>query len=196
MTFCTNTFEAFLLAAETSGLASSEFASVLATSGTTGTEGESSGNSWKLRHLVWVLSVHGEVMLRLQRQMRRPGNLKQWWQQWTILTCLDSQMRCLAWNMQFLRMTRINKLMGVEMMAMNTLRSMSNGTLATVMTSWKNQHTQWGLRQMTQNFFNRLMATWKTLMRPHLKCMYRQVAVFKKHVSVCLVSRALEAIFL
>ena len=38
--------------AETSGLTSSEFASVLATSGTTGAEGESIGNSWKFSHLV------------------------------------------------------------------------------------------------------------------------------------------------
>ena len=38
--------------ADTSGLTSSEFASVLATSGTTGAEGESIGNSWKFSHLV------------------------------------------------------------------------------------------------------------------------------------------------
>ena len=37
--------------AETSGLTSGEFASVLATSGTTGAEGESIGNSSKLSHL-------------------------------------------------------------------------------------------------------------------------------------------------
>ena len=36
-----------ILVAETSGLASSEFASVLATTGTTSAEGESIGNSWK-----------------------------------------------------------------------------------------------------------------------------------------------------
>ena len=41
----------FLLA-ETSGLTSSEFASVLATSGTTGAEGESMGNRWKFSHFV------------------------------------------------------------------------------------------------------------------------------------------------
>ena len=40
------------------------------------------------------------------------------------------------------------------------------------------------------------MAIWKTLVRPHLKCMHRQVAVFKKHVSFWLVSRVPEAIFL
>ena len=38
--------------AETSGRTSSEFASVLATSGTTGAEGENIGNSWKFSHLV------------------------------------------------------------------------------------------------------------------------------------------------
>ena len=41
-----------ILLAETSGLTSSEFASVLATSGTTGAECESIGNSWKCSHLV------------------------------------------------------------------------------------------------------------------------------------------------
>ena len=41
-----------ILLAETSGLTSSEFASVVATSGTTGAEGESIGNSWKFSHLV------------------------------------------------------------------------------------------------------------------------------------------------
>ena len=48
------------------------------------------------------------------------------------------------------------------------------------------------LRQMTQNFLNNLMATW-TLM--HLKCMHQQVAVFTKHVSLCLVSRVAAATF-
>ena len=48
--FCTKNIQGILLA-ETSGLTSSEFASVLATSGTTGAQGESIGNSWKLSHL-------------------------------------------------------------------------------------------------------------------------------------------------
>ena len=41
-----------ILLAETSGLTSSEFASVLATSGTTSAEGESIGNSWKFSHII------------------------------------------------------------------------------------------------------------------------------------------------
>ena len=41
-----------ILLAEASGLTLSQFASVLATSGTTGAEGESIGNSWKFSHLV------------------------------------------------------------------------------------------------------------------------------------------------
>ena len=40
-----------ILLADTSGLTSSQFASVLATSGTTGAEGESIGNSWKFH--IW-----------------------------------------------------------------------------------------------------------------------------------------------
>ena len=43
--------------AETSGLTSSEFASVLTTSGTTGAEGESIGNSWKFSHLAEAFST-------------------------------------------------------------------------------------------------------------------------------------------
>ena len=43
--------------AETSGLTSTEFASVLATSGTTGAEGESVGNSRKFAHLVEAFST-------------------------------------------------------------------------------------------------------------------------------------------
>ena len=52
-----------ILLAETSGLTSSEFASVLATSGTTGTE--SIGNSWKFAHLVEAFSTQW-VMQRWQ----------------------------------------------------------------------------------------------------------------------------------
>ena len=37
-------------------------------------------------------------------------------------------------------------------------------------------YTVWVLPQMTQNFFNNSMATWKTLMHPHLKCMHQQLA--------------------
>ena len=43
--------------AETSGLTSSEFASALATSRATGTEGESIGNSWKFAHLADAFST-------------------------------------------------------------------------------------------------------------------------------------------
>ena len=46
-----------ILFAETSGLTSSEFASVLATSGTTRAEGESIGNSWTFSHLVEAFST-------------------------------------------------------------------------------------------------------------------------------------------
>ena len=81
-------------------------------------------------------------------------------------------------------------------MTMTTTKKTLACTLVTVMMSWITLHTQLVLRQMTQNFLNRLMAIWKMLMRPHLKCMLRQVAVFKKHVSFWLVSRVPEAIFL
>ena len=46
-----------ILLAETSGWTSSEFASVLATSGTTGAEGESIGDNWKISHIVEAFST-------------------------------------------------------------------------------------------------------------------------------------------
>ena len=46
-----------ILLAETSGLTSTVFASVLATSGTTSAEGESIDNSWKFSHLVEASST-------------------------------------------------------------------------------------------------------------------------------------------
>ena len=49
---------------------------------------------------------------------------------------------------------------------------------------------------MTQSFLNSLMATWKTLVHPHRKCMHQQVAVFKKHATFCRVSRVSDATFL
>ena len=78
----------------------------------------------------------------------------------------------------------------------DTMRKTLAGTLVTVMTRWMKQQAQLALRQMIQKFLNSLMATWKTLMRPHLKCTRQQVEVFKKYVSFCLVSRVPEAIFL
>ena len=98
--------------------------------------------------------------------------------------------------MHFHGMTRIHRLLSVKMMTMTTTQKTLIGTLVTVMLSWMKPHTQLVLRQMTQNFLNSLMATWKTLMRLHLKCMHRQVAVFKMYVSFRLVSRVPEAIFL
>ena len=46
-----------ILLAETYGLTSSEFASVLAPSGRTCTEGDNIGNSWKISHLVQAFST-------------------------------------------------------------------------------------------------------------------------------------------
>ena len=58
-----------ILLAETSGLSSSEFASVLATSGTTSAEGESIGNSWKFSPFVEAFSTQlGDVALAARFQ--------------------------------------------------------------------------------------------------------------------------------
>ena len=72
---------------------------------------------------------------------------------------------------------------------------MLTGKMESVMTSWKNKHARWVLPKMTQNFVNSLVATWKTLMHPHLKRMHQQVAVFKQHASFCLVSKSARGYF-
>ena len=141
---------------------------------------------------LWMPSIHGSVMLRWQREMEWAGKLKQWWEWWqwlTILTCLDSESR-----LHFPELMLINKTMIVKMMTRSIMKTMLSGTLATMMTRWKNQHTL-GCRKMAQCFLTSLMATWQTLMHPHLECMCQQVAVFKKHTSFCLVSRLPEATF-
>ena len=96
--------------------------------------------------------------------------------------------------MQFHGMTRIHRLLSVKIIDDHYEEDVD--WYAGVMMSWMTLHTQLVLRQMTQNFWNSLMAIWKMLMRPHLKCMHRQVAVFKEHVSFWLASRVPEAIFL
>ena len=98
--------------------------------------------------------------------------------------------------MQFHGMTGIHRLLRMKMMTMTTTGKTLTGTLVTVVMSWMTLHTQLVLRQLTQNFLKSLMAIWKMLMRPHLKCMLRQVAAFKKQMSFWLVSRVPEAIFL
>ena len=183
-----------ILWAVTSGLTSSESESVLATSGTTGAEGESIGNSWKFAHLAEAFSAQWcDAALAARDAKARKSEAVV--AAVTILTCPDIQRPRLASKMQFPGVTWINVSMSMKMMMMNPMRKMLTGTLVTVMTSWMKPHAQWVLRQMTRNFLNSLMAIWKTLMRPHLKCMHQQVAVFKKHVSFCLVSRVPEATF-
>ena len=184
-----------ILLAETSGLTSSVFASVLATSGTTSAEGESIGNNWKFSHLVEAFCTQwGDAALAARDAKARKSE--------AVVAAVDnfglSELseaaarieNAISWN------DTDPKIVELKMMTMTTTKKTLTGTLVTVMMSWITLHTQLVLRQMTQNFLNSLMAIWKMLMRPYLKCMLQQVAVFKKHVSFWLVSRVPEAIFL
>ena len=184
-----------ILLAETSGLTSSEFAFVLATSGTTGAEGESIGNSWPFSHLVEAFSTQwGDAALAARDAKARKSE--------AVVAAVDnfdlSELseaaarieNAISWN------DTDPRLLSMKLMTMTTAKKALIGKLVTVMMSWMTLHTQLVLRQMTENFLNSLMAIWKTLIRPRLKCMHRQVAVFKKHVSFWLVSRVPEAIFL
>ena len=74
---------------------------VLATSGTTGAEGERISSTWKFAHLAEAFSTQWCDAALAARDAKARKSLKQWWQQWTILTCLDSQRPRLASILQF-----------------------------------------------------------------------------------------------
>ena len=149
-TFCTKNIRGVLFA-ETSGLTSSQFASVLATSGTTSAESESTGNSWKFSHIVEAFCTQW-CDAALTARMSRPRNLKLLQQQLIILTCLNSPRLPLALKIQFHGMTRIHRLLSMKMITMTTTKKTLTGALVSVTVSWMTLHTQLTLRQMTQNF--------------------------------------------
>ena len=125
-----------ILLAETSGLTSSEFASVVATSGTTSAESESLGNNWNLSHLVDAFSTQWGVAARDAKAMKTEAV----WAAIDFLTCLDSQEPRLAVNMQFPGMMFVNQSMITEMVTKNTMKTMLSGTQASTMTEWRGHH--------------------------------------------------------
>ena len=58
---------------------------------------------------------------------------------------------CLGDLLSLPRPLRLNKLMSMKMLTMNTVRKTLTGTLVTVTTSWTKQHTLLVLRQMTDD---------------------------------------------
>ena len=84
---------------ETLGLTSSEFASVLATSGTTSAEGESMGSSWKFAHLADAKRARDSKARKSEAEVAAV----------TFLTCLDFPRPRLASNMQLPGMMQINE---------------------------------------------------------------------------------------
>ena len=173
-----------ILLAETPGLTSSNFAAV-----TTGAQVESNGTSLQFSDFVDAFNTQWrDAALAARDAKGRKTEAVV-----AVVAVVDNfdlsglrKPRC-ALNLHFPEMMLINKTMIMKMMTRSITKTMLSGTLATMMTSWKNQHTQ-GCRKMAQSFLTSLMATWQTLMHPHLKCMCQQVAVFKKHASFCLVS--------
>ena len=90
-------------------------------------------------------------MVRWQREMPRPGNVKLFWQQLIILSCLNSARMLLALKMQFHGVTRIHRFVSMKMITLTTARKTLIGSLVIVMMSW----------QMTRELLNSLMAIWK-----------------------------------
>ena len=74
--------------------------------------------------------------------------------------------------MQFHGMTRIHRLLSMKMMTMTTTQKTLTCALVTVRMSWMTLH---GAGTPTDD--PELMAIWKMLMRPHLKCMLRHIVV-------------------
>ena len=180
--------------AETSGLTSCGFASVL---GTSGAQGESIGNRWKFSHLVEAFCAQwcDAALAARDAKARKSEAVVAAVDDFDLSELSEAAARietAISWNDTDPQIVEYE----VKMMTMTNTKKTLIGTLVAVMMSWMTLHTQLVLRQMTQNFLNSLMAIWKLLMRPRLKCMLRQVAVFKKHASFWLVSRVPETIFL
>ena len=183
-----------ILLAETSGLTSSEFASVLATSGTTGAGGESVGDNWNFSHLVEAFCTRwGAALAARDAKDRKSEAVVAAVDNFDLSELSEAAVRidkAISWN------DTDPPIVECEDDDDDQYEEDVDWYAGDWMMSWMTLHTQLVLRQMTQNFSNSLMAIWKTLTRPHLKCMHRQVAVFKKYVSFWLVSRVPEAVFL
>ena len=157
-----------ILLAETSSLALSEFASVSATSGTTSAEGESLDNSLKLSHLVdacstwWcdaALAVRVAKARNTEAMVEAVGKFD--------LSGLSEAASHIEHATFWTDVDQQNDLSGD---GDEDYHAYDVYWYTTMMTICQNQHTQWLRLQMTQSFLNNLMATWKTLMHPHLKC--------------------------
>ena len=153
---------------------------------TTSAEGESVGKSWKFAHAVEAFCTpRCDAALAARDAKARKSE--------AVVAAVSEAASRIENAISWSDAEQINE---YEDNDDDTMRKMLTGTLVTVMTSWMKQHTQLVLRQMTQNNLNMLMVMWKTLMRLHLKCMHQQVAVFKKHVSFCLVLKSASGYFL
>ena len=155
---------------------------MLATSGTTGAEGESIGNSWKFSHLAEAFST-----------------------QWSdaSLAARDAKARK---SEAVVAVVGNFDLSGLSEAASRIENAISwNGTDPQIVEyeddddDYYEEDVDWYTGdcddELDETAYT-VMVIWKTLMRLHLKRMHRQVAVFKKHVGFWLASRVPEGIFL
>ena len=181
------------LLAETSGLTSSEFASVLATSGTTGAEGKSIGNSWKFSHLVEAFCTQwSDAALAARDAKARKSEAVAAVHNFDLSELSEASARienAISWNETDPQIVEYedNDDDHYEEDVGWCAGDCDVGLDDTAYTAG----TPTDHPELLEQFDGR-----KTLMRPHLTCMHRQVAVFKKHVSFWLVSRVPEAIFM
>ena len=157
----------------------------MATSGTTGAEGESIGNSWKFSHLVKAFCTQwGDAALAARDAKARKSE--------AVVAAVDnfdlSELSEAAARIE-------NAISWNDTDPQIVEHEDDDDDNCEEDVDWYAGDCDDELEE-SQNLTNSLLAIWKMLMRPHLKCMLRQVAVFKKHVHFCLVSRVPEANFL
>ena len=162
-----------ILLAETSGLTSSEFASVLATSGTTSAEGKGIGNNWKFSHLVDAFCT-----------------------QWSdaALAARDAKVRNFEAVVAAVDNSDLSELSEAAARIENAISWNDTDPQIVECEDDDDDHYAEDVDWYAGDCDDKLDDTAYTAGAP--KCMLRQVAVFKKHVSFWLVSRVPDAMFL
>ena len=151
-TFCTKTFEGFCwLKLQVWPRVS--LRPVLATSGTTSTEGESIGISWKFGPSSKKPSVHSgcdAALAARDAEARKSEAMVAAVDNFDLSGLSEAASR----KCNLLEGRGSSNQWVWRWWRWKAMRKTLTGTLVTVMTSWMKQHTQMVLRQMTQNFLN------------------------------------------
>ena len=141
--------------ADTSGLTSSEFASVLAMNGTTGAVGDGIGNSWTYRDLAEAFNTQcGGAAIVAERFESSTKHKLLLLPLLTVLTWQKSRDLPLVLTMRSLGTTASKTMVNTD-----TTDSTLGGTMAKNIRIQRSQFVQLPYRQLVQSLLNSLMAT-------------------------------------